>query len=72
MITVTVTETTLIIVSVGDIDEDEWRDTAARHGLHGRMGYLADYRTETGQDGTDLVHYWRFQFTPTDSKAATQ
>ncbi len=64
MITVTVTETTLVVMSHGEVDESEWRDIIYSHGLADRLLDIVDYRISQSQDDSELVHYWKFLFAP--------
>lgn len=63
MITVTVTETTMVVMSHGEVDELEWREIIYSHGLADRLLDIVDYRVSRSDDG-DLIHYWKFLFAP--------
>jgi hypothetical protein len=64
MITVTVTETTMTVIAHGEVPDEEWRKLMYQHNLQDRMIDHVDYRLNRSQDGSELVHYWRFAFAP--------
>jgi len=64
LITVTITETTMTVIAHGEVPDEEWRRLIREYQLQGHMIDHVDYRLNRSQDGSELIHYWRFTFTP--------